>query len=112
MARSWRHRKSVRILKIVPDLSLIHIYEEHLDVYNFKKKERKKEVQELSLIHIYKDGEILVKANHMITPKRAARIMSEGVDANGKPFEQIKIRTILNLSLIHILFLTKCTKTQ
>ena len=43
-----------------------------------------------------KDGEILVKANHMITPKRAARIMSEGVDANGKPFEQIKIRTILN----------------
>ena len=28
-----------------------------------------------------KDGEILVKANHMITPKRAARIMSEGVDA-------------------------------
>ena len=43
-----------------------------------------------------KDGEILVKANHMITPKRAARIMSEGVDANGKPFEQIKIRTILS----------------
>ena len=26
-----------------------------------------------------KDGEILVKANHMITPKRAARIMKEGV---------------------------------
>ena len=42
-----------------------------------------------------KDGEVLVKANHMITPKRAARIMSEGVDAEGKPFQKIKIRTIL-----------------
>ena len=42
-----------------------------------------------------KDGEVLVKANHMITPKRAARIMKEGVDAEGKPFEKIKIRTIL-----------------
>ena len=40
-------------------------------------------------------GEVLVKANHMITPKRAARIMSEGRDAEGKPFEKIKIRTIL-----------------
>ena len=27
-----------------------------------------------------KEGEVLVKANHMITPKRAARIMKEGVD--------------------------------
>ena len=42
-----------------------------------------------------KDGNVIVKANHMITPKRAARIMSEGVDENGKPFEKIKIRTIL-----------------
>ncbi len=31
----------------------------------------------------------------MITPKRAARIINEGVDENGKPFEKIKIRTIL-----------------
>ena len=30
-----------------------------------------------------KDGEVLVKANHMITPKRAARIMKEGVDKYG-----------------------------
>ncbi len=43
-----------------------------------------------------KDGNVIVKANHMITPKRAARIMSEGVDENGKPFEKIKIRTILS----------------
>lgn len=42
-----------------------------------------------------KDGEILVKANHMITPKRAARIMSEGVSAAGGPIEEVKIRTIL-----------------
>jgi len=44
---------------------------------------------------VNKDGEILVKANHMITPKRAARVMKEGVDANGNPLEQVKIRTIL-----------------
>ena len=35
-----------------------------------------------------KDGELIVKKNHMITPKRAARIMATGV-------EQVKIRTIL-----------------
>ena len=42
-----------------------------------------------------KYGEVLVKANHMITPKRAARIMSEGVNAEGGPIDQVKIRTIL-----------------
>ena len=31
----------------------------------------------------------------MITPRRAARIMSEGVNANGGPIEEVKIRTIL-----------------
>ncbi len=43
-----------------------------------------------------KDGNVIVKANHMITPKRAARVMSEGVDENGKPYKKIKIRTILS----------------
>lgn len=43
-----------------------------------------------------KNGEVIVKANHMITPKRAARIMQDGVDANGKPFDSLKIRTILS----------------
>ena len=43
-----------------------------------------------------KDGNVLVKANHMITPKRAAKIMSEGVNAEGKPYDKIKIRTILS----------------
>src|SRR5699024_12207219 len=42
-----------------------------------------------------KDGEVIGKANHMITPKRAARIMKEGVNAEGGPIEQVKIRTIL-----------------
>ena len=42
-----------------------------------------------------KDGEVIVEANHMITPKRAARIMKDGVDAQGEPFKKIKIRTIL-----------------
>ena len=43
-----------------------------------------------------KDGNVIVKANHMITPKRAAKIMSEGVNAEGKPYDKIKIRTILS----------------
>ena len=42
-----------------------------------------------------KDGNVIVKANHMITPKRAAKVMSEGVDENGKPITQVKIRTVL-----------------
>ena len=42
-----------------------------------------------------KDGNVIVKANHMITPKRAARIIQEGVDANGNPLTKVKIRTIL-----------------
>ena len=42
-----------------------------------------------------KDGEVIVKANHMITPGRAARIMKDGVREDGKPYEKIKIRTIL-----------------
>ena len=43
-----------------------------------------------------RDGNVIVKANHMITPKRAARVMSEGVDENGNPYKKIKIRTILS----------------
>ena len=42
-----------------------------------------------------KDGNILVKANHMVTPKRAELIMKKGVDPNGNPLTKIKIRTIL-----------------
>ena len=32
-------------------------------------------------------GEEIIHENCMVTPKRAAKIMSEGVDAEGKPFD-------------------------
>ncbi len=54
-----------------------------------------------------KDGNILVKANHMITPRRAAAIVKDGVDAEGKPFDKIKIRTILTCKS-HIGICAKC----
>ena len=41
------------------------------------------------------EGNVIVKANHMITPKRAALVMSKGVDAKGEPLDNVKIRTIL-----------------
>ncbi|MBP3912780.1 MAG: DNA-directed RNA polymerase subunit beta' [Lachnospiraceae bacterium] len=42
-----------------------------------------------------KDGEMIVKANHMITPLRAERVVNEGVDDKGEPIRKVKIRTIL-----------------
>ncbi|SCY30759.1 DNA-directed RNA polymerase subunit beta' [Butyrivibrio hungatei] len=42
-----------------------------------------------------KDGNVIVKKNHMITPSRAAKILSVGVNAKGQPVEAVKIRTIL-----------------
>ena len=42
-----------------------------------------------------KDGNVLVKANHMITPHRAERVTKKGVDENGEPLKKVKIRTIL-----------------
>ena len=42
-----------------------------------------------------KDGNVIVKRNHMITPSRAAKILSVGVNADGGPVESVKIRTIL-----------------
>lgn len=64
-----------------------------------------------------KDGNVIVKANHMVTPKRAEQVMKYGVSKDGGPITEVKIRTILsckshigvcakcygaNLSLIHI----------
>ncbi|MBO5657339.1 MAG: DNA-directed RNA polymerase subunit beta', partial [Agathobacter sp.] len=43
-----------------------------------------------------KDGNVIVKANHMITPRRAAEVMKKGVDKDGNPLEAVKIRTILS----------------
>ena len=42
-----------------------------------------------------KDGNRIVKHNHMITPSRAAKILSVGVNEQGEPIEEVKIRTIL-----------------
>ena len=42
-----------------------------------------------------KDGNILVKKNHMITPHRAERVIKKGVDESGEPISKVKIRTIL-----------------
>ncbi|MBQ6967442.1 MAG: DNA-directed RNA polymerase subunit beta' [Lachnospiraceae bacterium] len=41
-----------------------------------------------------KDGNIIVKANHMITPRRAKLICTVG-EKDGKPIDTVKIRTIL-----------------
>jgi len=40
-------------------------------------------------------GEVIVKANHMITPSRAKRIVKSGVDENGNKIDKVKIRSIL-----------------
>jgi DNA-directed RNA polymerase subunit beta' len=52
------------------------------------------------------EGNVLVKANHMITPRRAELIWKKGVDSEGrpinrtneagKPLGEVKIRTILS----------------
>ncbi len=54
-----------------------------------------------------KDGNVLVKANHMITPRRAALVMSKGVDEKGEPLTKVKIRTILTCRS-HIGVCAKC----
>ncbi|MCR5784817.1 MAG: DNA-directed RNA polymerase subunit beta' [Eubacterium sp.] len=42
-----------------------------------------------------KDGNVLVKANQMITPRRAELVMKKAVDENGEPIKELKIRTNL-----------------
>ncbi len=54
-----------------------------------------------------KDGNIIVKANHMVTPKRAERIMKFGVGKDGGPITEVKIRTILTCKS-HIGVCAKC----
>ena len=54
-----------------------------------------------------KDGNVIVKANHMITPRRAAAIMKNGVDKDGNPIDSLKIRTILTCKS-HIGVCAKC----
>ncbi|MBD5545447.1 MAG: DNA-directed RNA polymerase subunit beta' [Lachnospiraceae bacterium] len=52
-------------------------------------------------------GNIIVKANHMITPSRASKIMSVGVNEKGEPIEEVKIRTILTCRS-HVGICSKC----
>ncbi len=54
-----------------------------------------------------KDGNVIVKANHMITPRRAAEIMNRGVDENGDSISKVKIRTILTCRS-HVGVCAKC----
>jgi len=54
-----------------------------------------------------KDGNVIVKENHMITPKRAVAVINKGVDKEGKPFKKIKIRTALTCRS-HIGVCSKC----
>ncbi len=67
------------------------------------------------------DGNMLVKINHMVTPKRAELIVKKGVDANGVPFTvtdedgntsvrsdaKLKIRTVLTCKS-HLGVCAKC----
>ena len=54
-----------------------------------------------------KDGHVIVKRNHMITPGRADRVLAEGVDAKGNPVQAVKIRTILTCRS-HLGICAKC----
>lgn len=54
-----------------------------------------------------KDGNMIVKHNHMITPSRAQKILSVGVNEKGEPIEAVKIRTILTCRS-HIGICAKC----
>ncbi len=54
-----------------------------------------------------RDGNVIVKRNHMITPSRANKILSVGVDEKGEPIERVKIRTILTCRS-HIGICAKC----
>ena len=52
------------------------------------------------------DGNMIVKANHMITPKRAAAIIATGVD-------KVKIRTVLTCNTrVYVLDVTELTWLQ
>ncbi|MGN0155711.1 MAG: DNA-directed RNA polymerase subunit beta' [Lachnospiraceae bacterium] len=54
-----------------------------------------------------KDGNVIVKKNHMITPSRAKKILSVGVNEKGEPIEAVKIRTILTCHS-HLGICAKC----
>jgi len=54
-----------------------------------------------------KDGNVIVKKNHMITPSRAEKVLSVGVNEKGEKIEAVKIRTILTCRS-HVGICAKC----
>ncbi|MBQ6903682.1 MAG: DNA-directed RNA polymerase subunit beta', partial [Lachnospiraceae bacterium] len=54
-----------------------------------------------------KNGNVIVEKNHMITVSRADRVLSEGVNADGKEITAVKIRTILTCRS-HVGICAKC----
>ncbi|MFV0464537.1 MAG: DNA-directed RNA polymerase subunit beta' [Lachnospiraceae bacterium] len=58
-----------------------------------------------------KNGTVIVKENHMITPRRAAEIVNKGVDEKGNPITSVKIRTILSCRS-HVGVCAKCYGTN
>ena len=54
-----------------------------------------------------RDGNVIVKRNHMITPSRAKKVMAFGVNEKGEPLEEVKIRTILTCHS-HVGICAKC----
>lgn len=54
-----------------------------------------------------KNGRVIVKADQMITPRRAEEVIKHGVGEDGKPITQVKIRTILTCKS-HIGVCAKC----
>ena len=54
-----------------------------------------------------KDGKMIVKRNHMITPARAEKILTVGVNEKGEPVEEVRIRTILTCRS-HVGICAKC----
>ncbi|MFI3172651.1 MAG: DNA-directed RNA polymerase subunit beta' [Eubacteriales bacterium] len=54
-----------------------------------------------------KDGNVLVKKNHMVTPKRAETIMKQGVNETGGPITSLKVRNILSCRS-HVGVCAKC----
>ena len=53
------------------------------------------------------EGNVIVKANQMITPRRAAKIVSKGVAEDGGEIKKVKIRTILTCRS-HMGICSKC----
>ena len=73
------------------------VYHRNASPTNLSSAERCVAADELRWVSIKdKDGNVLVKADHMITPRRAEQVIRYGVNEDGSaPITKVKIRTIL-----------------